>query len=371
MSDFAAKMLVLLLAATVMAGGREAGRHPKELLKLSSRMFDRLVQRPEDAIPDAVLNRTKCIVSVPHADFRADDLIADGVATCRETSDRWGDPKFVSFKENGVRARQGDLLIFLLQDRAVRRLLSGQLDIRTSSHITGPLLRSTPVPSQTELAADSLVYEYAANALSASRTAGVIRLRDEASDRHRARREAPKKVTQQYLSSVTSFFNTIVPTGIVVHHTAIIPGEKQLPRSQAEIDVYHQSRGFEITCFGHIYHVAYHYLILSDGTVQAGRPERCEGAHAEGYNSYLGISVVGDFSSKDNPRGEKGPARPSEQQMASLVELCRRLKDRYRIPLQHIVRHSDISSTRCPGDRFPFGAFLRQVETGASGRAGR
>src|SRR5437899_10434926 len=102
--------------------------------------------------------------------------------------------------------------------------------------------------------------------------------------------------------------------------------------------------------------------MLTDGIVQRGRPERCEGAHAEGYNSYLGISVVGDFDSQDNPTGKKGATEPTEKQIASLVQLCRRLKDRYNIPLQHIVRHSDIASTRCPGDRFPFSTVLHEPQ---------
>jgi hypothetical protein len=30
--------------------------------------------------------------------------------------------------------------------------------------------------------------------------------------------------------------------------------------------------------------------------------------------------------------------------------------------LQHIVRHRDISSTKCPGDRFPFRSVLNQLQ---------
>jgi N-acetyl-anhydromuramyl-L-alanine amidase AmpD len=159
-----------------------------------------------------------------------------------------------------------------------------------------------------------------------------------------------------------SLFNRIVPTGIVIHHTAVLPMATAPPANTGEVDRYHESRGFEIVCEGRVYHVAYHYLILPDGRVQAGRPERCEGAHARGYNSYLGISVVGDFSSRDNPSGSKGLIRPSEAQIASLVRLCRELRTRYRIPLQHIVRHSDISSTQCPGDRFPFAPLLGKLQ---------
>jgi N-acetylmuramoyl-L-alanine amidase len=141
----------------------------------------------------------------------------------------------------------------------------------------------------------------------------------------------------------------------------VIPTNNGLPANERDVDNFHQSRGFNISCLGRVYHIAYHYLILPDGTVKPGRPERCQGAHAEGYNSYLGISVVGDFSGKDNPKGTNGPRRPTDRQINSLVQLCRRLRDRYNIPLQHIVRHSDISSTDCPGSRFPFRYVLQQL----------
>jgi len=196
--------------------------------------------------------------------------------------------------------------------------------------------------------------------LSSSEAIGVIRGDADASD-HPIHNTVPKKTTDKYLSSVVSFFNTITATGIVIHHTALIPGKNTMPLNKRDIEEYHRERGFEILCFGRVYHVAYHYLIMPNGKVKAGRPERCEGAHAAGYNSYLGISVVGDFSSEDNPTGEKGPTRPSAKQIASLIQLCRRLKDRYNIPLQHIVRHSDISRTKCPGDRFPYRSVLDQL----------
>ena len=164
--------------------------------------------------------------------------------------------------------------------------------------------------------------------LSGSEANGIIvhdtSLAPVASDR--AHSGVVDKTSKKYLGSVVSFFNTITPTGIVIHHTAVIPGEKTAPRKKRDIDKYHQARGFEILCFGSVYHMAYHYLILPNGKVQAGRPERCEGAHAEGYNSYLGISVVGDFSSEDNPTGKKGPTNPSDKQIAALIQLCRRLQ---------------------------------------------
>ena len=355
-------MLLFLVASSI--GSAYPAQPVKSAALLSTgraaRVLDEISKKSQNAVPDAVLNSTKCVVVIPSITEGTANVSAGGVASCREAADRWSAPAFVKFNGRGIRAQHTDVLVFVLSDAGVRALRSGELQIGGRKRAAAPLVSTTPVTTQVELSAELLTYEGAAGVLSSSEASGVIRRAAGISDAvHNA---VPRQTTEKYLASVVSFFNTITPTGIVIHHTAVIPGENRVPRSERDIDKYHQARGFEILCFGRVYHVAYHYLVMPNGSVQAGRPERCEGAHAQGYNSYLGISVVGDFSSEDNPTGEKGPIRPSAKQIASLIELCRRLKDRYHIPLQHIVRHSDISSTRCPGDRFPFRSVLDQLQ---------
>src|ERR1700736_4938113 len=95
--------------------------------------------------------------------------------------------------------------------------------------------------------------------------------------RVRSRTQYREKRIEKYLSSVVSFSNAITATGIVIHHTAVIPGENTVPQSGRDIDKYHQARGFKILCFGRIYHVVYHYLIMPNGSVQPGKPETCGG----------------------------------------------------------------------------------------------
>jgi hypothetical protein len=323
-------------------------------------VLDEISKKSQNVVPDAVLNSAKCIVVIPSVTGGMVNGGAGGVATCREAADRWGVPAFVKFNGRGIRAQRADLLIFVLGDTGVRALRSGQLQIGEQKRAAAPLVSTTPVTTQVELTAEMLTYEVTAGVLSSSEASGVTCGDTETSDpTHNA---VPRTMTEKYLSSVVSFFNTITPTGIVIHHTAVIPGEKTVPHSERDVDKYHAERGFEILCFGRVYHVAYHYLIMPNGRVKRGRPERCEGAHAAGYNSYLGISVVGDFSSEDNPSGIKGPNTPDAKQIKSLIQLCRHLKDRYNIPLQHIVRHSDIANTQCPGDRFPFRSLLDQLQ---------
>ncbi len=350
-------MLLSLVASSI--GSAYPAKHVESAALLSiggaARVLDEISKKSQNAVPDAVLNSTKCLVVIPSITGGTVNASAGGVASCREAADSWSAPAFVKFNGRGIRPHRTDLLVFVLSATGVRALRSGELQIGGQKRAAAPLVSTTPVTTQVELDAELLTYEGAAGVLSSSEAGGVIR----GDPIHNA---LPRKTTEKYLSSVASFFNTTTATGIVIHHTAVIPGESTAPRSERDIDEYHRARGFEISCFGRVYHVAYHYLIMPDGKVKRGRPERCEGAHAKGYNSYLGISIVGDFSSEDNPTGKKGPTRPTAKQIASLIQLCRRLKDRYHIPLQHIVRHSDISSTKCPGDRFPFRSVLDQLQ---------
>jgi N-acetylmuramoyl-L-alanine amidase len=329
-------------------------------VKDATAALDRAAHGP-NTIPDAVLNATKCIVVIPSLHEDTATVNGAGVASCRDASNQWGAPWPVTFEGNRSQAQTVDLFVLVLNDTGMRNLRSGRLQISPSPSSLAPLVSTTPVPTQVDVSRESMSYEAVGGVLSSGQAKGAI------AGAAPATAAAPNLLETgrgraSYESALMSLFNRIVPTGIVIHHTAVLPMATAPPANTGEVDRYHESRGFEIVCEGRVYHVAYHYLILPDGRVQAGRPERCEGAHARGYNSYLGISVVGDFSSRDNPSGSKGLIRPSEAQIASLVRLCRELRTRYRIPLQHIVRHSDISSTQCPGDRFPFAPLLGKLQ---------
>jgi hypothetical protein len=143
------------------------------------------------------------------------------------------------------------------------------------------------------------------------------------------------------------------PTGIVIHHSAtpgIIHGRYV---GAAFIDRSQQRRGFAIRYRGKLYHIGYHYVIREDGVIEPGRPEHCMGAHSKTHNDYLGICLVGNFSTEGNPHFWT-PSRPTPEQLQSLVWLCRRLMAKYDIPPDRVVRHCDVRDTECPGDRFPF-----------------
>ena len=352
--------MFLFLAGPFASAQATTGADAVALLKHTTQILTELSHGSATTVPDAVLNRTQCLVLIEAARTR----LRPGTAACRETSGGWNNPVLLTFERKAQATPAATLLIFVSSDAAVRALHKGLLEIQTSKYSVAPLAPKNAIPDEHELNAEVFTYKYMGGRLSGGRLQGIVRPA-KANGQQGAAEGVPhasNKLNKRYVSSLTSFFNTIVPSGIVIHHSAVLPDEDSPPRSERQIDKYHATRGFEITCFGHVYHVAYHYIILANGRIQTGRPDRCEGAHAKGYNSYLGISVIGDFDNRDNPEGEKGPAQPNEKQIASLIRLCQRLMLRYHIRANHIVRHSDIAATRCPGNRFPFSAVLKELQ---------
>ena len=144
---------------------------------------------------------------------------------------------------------------------------------------------------------------------------------------------------------------------IILHHSASPGG------SAASFDEYHRGQGYD--------ELAYHFVIgngeqADDGEIEVADRWRKQkyGAHAgvEEYNTHgIGICVVGNF--------EEGAA-VSKAQFDSLVRLCAFLMDSHEIPIENVLRHSDVRATKCPGAHFPFDAFITQLRAEMATEAG-
>jgi hypothetical protein len=356
-------------AQVSLPAARQAPMETK--LHQAANTLEQLIADAKNAIPDAILNRTTCFAMFPApADATAS---VTGFASCRNDSGAWTSPAVATLSRTTDKQLSGDLLLFFLSARARRGLLARHLDLgQTFSSGKGLLEIERPIIEPVELTRDAFAYSNDGIGLHGiTLKKGSIAVDDGATTKLYGHpldvrqlldnSTMSSTVTSSFTIAANSFFNTITPAGIIIHHSVIIPA-KELPQAERALDRFHYSRGYEISCFGKMYHIAYHYLILPDGQVRTGRPERCEGAHARGYNSYLGIALVGDFSSADNPLGKKGPRQPTKAQMESLVRLCRQLREKYNIPLQHILPHSQVSRTECPGDGLQFARILAALE---------
>lgn len=151
--------------------------------------------------------------------------------------------------------------------------------------------------------------------------------------------------TDNYFQPEMFFSENLVPRQttdmIVIHHTAI---ENM---SVADIHELHLENGWA--------GIAYHKVILPNGTVENGRPENMIGAHALGANPHsIGIVVVGNFEI----------APPTPIQMDALVKLTLEMMTKYHISLENIVPHREVTEgTSCPGKFFPWEEFMQRLNT--------
>lgn len=121
-------------------------------------------------------------------------------------------------------------------------------------------------------------------------------------------------------------------TLIIVHCSANRVGSAL---RMTDIDRYHRSLGWN-GC-------GYHYVIPTDGTIEAGRPEEKVGAHCRNHNRYsIGVCYIGGLSED----GKLMDTR-TEAQRVALRNLLEQLHKKY--PNALIVGHRDLDPQKaCP-----------------------
>ena len=118
---------------------------------------------------------------------------------------------------------------------------------------------------------------------------------------------------------------------IIVHCAATPEGRYH---TAAEIDAWHKQRGFR--CIG------YHYVVLLDGKVEAGRGEDEVGAHCTGENSNsIGVCYIGGCDKNMNPKDTRTP-----EQKKTLTALLTSLKEKYHDATIH--GHREFAAKACP-----------------------
>ena len=153
------------------------------------------------------------------------------------------------------------------------------------------------------------------------------------------------RATDNYFRPELYFSERLIPrTGtdiIVIHHAAMAA-----TTSRADIHDLHLSNGWA--------GIGYHKVILSDGTVEAGRPETVIGAHAYGANTRsIGIVLVGNFEEQ----------LPTPAQLSAAVRVTRELMGQYKIPPEKVLPHREATKgTLCPGTLFPWDEFMQRLK---------
>jgi N-acetylmuramoyl-L-alanine amidase len=119
---------------------------------------------------------------------------------------------------------------------------------------------------------------------------------------------------------------------IIVHSTATPKG---MSATVQDIDRWHRQRGFD--CIG------YHFVILRNGQIQAGRAIAKAGAHCKGHNAdTIGVAYVGGL----NEDKQSADTRTGAQKIALNVLLGNLVKQYPTI--RKISGHRDYCNTACP-----------------------
>lgn len=119
---------------------------------------------------------------------------------------------------------------------------------------------------------------------------------------------------------------------IIIHCSATPEGA---PFTADDIRRWHRAKGWR--------DIGYHWVVRTDGTVEAGRPEETEGAHCRGHNAgSIGVCYIGGVAANGlTPKDTR-----TEAQKASLLALVRQLKARY--PGATVHGHNEFASKACP-----------------------
>ena len=121
--------------------------------------------------------------------------------------------------------------------------------------------------------------------------------------------------------------------GIVIHCSDSSFG------SSIEIDKWHRERGWDnigynfVICNGKVENN--NYMHCMDGSIERGRDIDKSGAHAKGYNNYIGICLIGIDTF-------------TQAQYEALETLIMELMEKYDIKSEKIIGHYAISTKTCP-----------------------
>lgn len=149
---------------------------------------------------------------------------------------------------------------------------------------------------------------------------------------------------------------------MTVHHTASGPVAGERSVDVTLVAGWHRARGIGLG-FRDSRACAYHFLILRDGTIQAGRPldQRSSGTrNIDDNRRTVAVCLVGDFGYRRADARWSG-MRPTEAQMRSLEGLALWAFDRYGFGPEAVRGHREVASSDCPGARFDLDSLRRRL----------
>jgi N-acetylmuramoyl-L-alanine amidase len=132
---------------------------------------------------------------------------------------------------------------------------------------------------------------------------------------------------------------------LLLHYTGMQSSQAALERLR--------DRGAKVSC---------HYMVFEDGEIVQMVPEHDRAQHA-GISHWAGDTDINSRSigiEIANPGHEWGYVDFPAAQISAVIELCRDIIKRNKIPPELVLAHSDVAPTRKqdPGEKFPWKQFF-------------
>src|ERR1700722_10036065 len=159
-----ASLLALALSMPMIASASDREQDVNRIDR-STQVFKEIMDTPDKAIPNRLLESAKCIVIVPGEKkfaFVFGGNYGRGVATCR-TATGWSAPMFVAVDGGSVGYQIGgsstDIVMIFMNDHALQSLLGDKFKLGADASVAaGPVGRDAAADTDVRLRAEILTY---------------------------------------------------------------------------------------------------------------------------------------------------------------------------------------------------------------------
>jgi SH3 domain-containing YSC84-like protein 1 len=160
---------LLILGSLAWASDDKDKSEIEKRIETSARVLNEIMETPDKAIPDRVMNDAKCVAVIPSMVKIAVGFGGShgkGVATCRTASGKWSAPAPVTITGGSWGLQLGgqavDLVMIVTNDQGMQHLLSSKFKLGAdASAAAGPVGRDAGADTDWKMKAEVLTYSRA------------------------------------------------------------------------------------------------------------------------------------------------------------------------------------------------------------------
>lgn len=161
-----AGLLILLLSVAAWASDRS---NEVDRVESSATVLDEIMAAPDNAIPNSIIDRAKCIAVVPSmlkGGFVFGAAYGRGIASCRTEKGSWTPPAFFVVEGGSFGLQIGgqavDVVMLIMNDAGMKNLLTSKFKIGAdASAAAGPVGREAAGSTDLYMRAEILTYSRA------------------------------------------------------------------------------------------------------------------------------------------------------------------------------------------------------------------